>query len=266
MRAATDTAVGLVVWRPLKQLFDGLTQLEPLSAQAALLRPDRTLRYIGPMHPLAATSTDLLVWDVATDRFGVMPLRYVTSTATTTATPTAADASAIPSASTIVAGTTWFDQSRAITVTGPASFAPDGRSFAVYSQVGDRRRLVVGQIAAGTAQQSANPLVNLALDPAASLANSGSASSLPASPSRSSVGAQSGAAATGSGSSSAAEPPAQFTAEGFPVTAPLQPEWWGTQVIALGTDGVLLGYQPGENAASVLDIGITDIDSIATAP
>jgi hypothetical protein len=46
----------------------------------------------------------------------------------------------------------------------------------------------------------------------------------------------------------------------------LEPQWWGTLVVALGTDGSLLGYQPGGNAASVLDIGVTDIDSLALAP
>ena len=67
-------------------------------------------------------------------------------------------------------------------------------------------------------------------------------------------------------SSADADVPAEFTAEGFPIAAPLQPEWWGSQVIALGTDGVLLGYRPGGNAASILDIGITDLDSLAIAP
>ncbi|HEV2887136.1 MAG TPA: hypothetical protein VGX49_09525, partial [Jatrophihabitans sp.] len=81
-RMATDTAVGLVVWKPVNRVFDKGVVLEPLSAEAMLIRPDRSLRQLGPVHPLAANGTNLLVWDVIVRRFGLMPLRYATSTAT----------------------------------------------------------------------------------------------------------------------------------------------------------------------------------------
>ena len=88
-RIATDTAVGLVVWKPVNRVFDNGVPLVPLSATAMLIRPDLSVRELGPVHPLAADATNLLVWDVAERRFGLMPLRYVTSTATSTASPTA---------------------------------------------------------------------------------------------------------------------------------------------------------------------------------
>ncbi|MDQ1736732.1 MAG: hypothetical protein QOH56_2983, partial [Pseudonocardiales bacterium] len=157
MRAAVDTVVGLVVWKPVNPVFDGSTPLESLSAAAQLVRPNGTLRALGSVHPLAATTSDLLVWDVQRRQFGIMPLRYVTSTATSTASPSPdptqgssgsrSASSESPSATpTIVVGTRWYDPTRGFIVTGPASFAPDGSAFAVYAQVGSRRRLVVAQL------------------------------------------------------------------------------------------------------------------------
>ncbi|MDQ2958971.1 MAG: hypothetical protein M3Y42_18680, partial [Actinomycetota bacterium] len=75
-RVATDTSVGLVVWQPVNRVFDAGIEQESLSAAAILIRPDDTQRLLGPVHPLAANGSDLLVWDVAVRRFGVMPLRY----------------------------------------------------------------------------------------------------------------------------------------------------------------------------------------------
>ena len=159
-RVATDTAVGMVVWKPVNRVFDNGVALEPLSAAATLIRPDRSLRQLGPVHPLAADAANLLVWDVAVRRFGLMPLRYVTSTATSTASPSA---SASPAAGSSPVGDRLRlgprgqpDHGRrgAVVlpdpgdhvVTGPASFAPDGSAFAVYAQVGSRRRLMVAQL------------------------------------------------------------------------------------------------------------------------
>ncbi|MBV9823990.1 MAG: hypothetical protein JO144_17305, partial [Actinobacteria bacterium] len=156
-RVAADTAVGLVVWKPASRVFDNGVPLEPLSAAAMLVRPNRTVRLLGPVHPLAADADNLLVFDVTARRFGLMPLRYTTSTATSTASPSSsapgsrspsASRSASPTASpTAVAGVRWFSPTKGLSVvTGPASFSPDGSAFAVYAQVGSRRRLVVAQL------------------------------------------------------------------------------------------------------------------------
>ena len=41
----------------------------------------------------------------------------------------------------------WFLPTRGmLLVTGPATFNPDGSAFAVYAQVGSRRRLVVAEL------------------------------------------------------------------------------------------------------------------------
>ena len=291
MRAAADTPVGLVAWRPIKLVFDGSIPLEPLSATATLIRPDGTLRSIGAVFPLASTTEDLLVWSTERHEFGLMPLEYVTSeqtkvnppstsgtsvrppaptgsAATRTPAPpvprthprSTAAATAAPDASpsvgpTSVAGTRWYAPTRGFTVTGPASFTPDGSAFAVYAQVGTRRRLVVGQVGS----QLNDQIEVLALSPA------------PALPTTSSSTANPSLAPSASTSSSSASPSpsttsAAFTLQGFPFPAPLQPEWWDGQVVGLGNEGTVVGYQPGKDQAVLLDLGFSDIKSLADAP
>jgi hypothetical protein len=295
-RMATDTAVGLVVWKPVNRVFDNGVALEPLSAAAILIRPDSSLRQLGPVHPLAADDTNLLVWDVAVRRFGVMPLRYATSTATSTATPSASSsrpqsgsppagtgsASSSPSATaTTVAGVRWFSPIRGITVvTGPASFAPDGSAFAVYSQVGSRRRLVVGQLQnLGTdrvevlalvqpAAPSSQPVRSIAPGPSG---QPGSGVTVTGSSSVGVTGSAAGSASSGSASASSTSKSASpsipaLQPDGFPIPAPLSPLWWDGQVVALGPDGVVVGYRPGTNQASLLDLGAHDLQAIAELP
>ena len=88
-RIATDTAVGMVVWKPVNRVFDkGVRARVAVGAG----RADPTERVAAPARPGAPAGRrrqDLLVWDVAARRFGLMPLRYVTSTATSTASPSA---------------------------------------------------------------------------------------------------------------------------------------------------------------------------------
>jgi hypothetical protein len=253
MRLATDTSVGLVVWQPASRVFDAGVAQESLSADAALMRPDGTVRSIGPVHPLAATKTDLLVWDVESHRFGLMPLQYVTSTATTTATPTKSptkEATATTTPST-VAGVKWFERTRGFVVTGPASFAGDNSAFAVYALVGSRRRMVVAQVAnIGTDQMEVLALVQPTVKPSTTDSPSGTtdpASTL--SPSK-----------TPSATIPAFEP------EGFPIPAPQTPIWWSGIAVAVSGDGTVVGYRPGTAQASVLDLGVTEIDSLAQAP
>jgi len=288
-RIATDTAVGLVVWQPVNRVFDNGVALEPLSAAAILIRPDRSLRRLGPVHPLAADAANLLVWDVAVRRFGLMPLRWATSTATSTASPSlsgsrsaassspARTGSASPTASpTTVAGVRWFFPTRGITVvTGPASFNPDGSAFAVYAQVGSRRRLIVAQ------------LKNLGTDRVEVLAlvQPPAPSSQPGQPGQSGQSGQSGPRVTVSGSrtvtatgspsasgpagsstSSSSKPAPALQPDGFPIQAPLTPLWWRGQVVALGADSTVVGYRPGSDQASLLDLGPEDLQAIAEMP
>jgi hypothetical protein len=268
-RVACDTNIGLVVWKPLKLLFDGSIQLEPLSAEATLIRPDGTLRSIGAVHPLASTATALLVWNVERRQFGIMPLKYVTSTATTTETPSATAATTTPAATessaspsatpSTVADTTWFDETRGFTVIGPAAFSPDGSAFAVYAQVGSRRRLVVAQVRPTPTAQGNNPIEVLALSPQ-------SATTTPSSTAQSASLASSTVVGSSSASPSPTTSTTDFTPQGFPIPAPLMPEWWGHMVVGLGIEGTLIGYQPGNEGASVLDIGVSGIESLAEAP
>lgn len=286
-RIATDTAVGLVVWKPVNRVFDNGVALEPLSAAATLVRPDRSLRELGPVHPLAADATNLLVWDVTVRRFGLMPLRYVTSTATSTASPSpstsrprssAPRATRSPSASaspTTVAGVRWFQPTRGISVvTGPASFDADGSAFATYAQVGSRRRLMVAQLQnLGTDRVEVLPLVK----PAAPTSPS-TRSSRPDSPGQSgptvtlSGSSTVGAAGSVSGSLSSSSSPSATPSipalqpDGFPIEAPLTPLWWDGQVVALGADSTVVGYRPGTNQASLLDLGPDDLQAIAEMP
>ncbi|HEX8094997.1 hypothetical protein [Jatrophihabitans sp.] len=295
-RIATDTAVGLVVWKPVNRVFDQGVALEPLSAAAMLIRPNRSLRQLGPVHPLAADATNLLVWDVAIRRFGLMPLRYATSTATSTASPSA---SAKPSASrsppartgsasataspTTVAGVRWFQPTRGITVmTGPASFNPDGSAFAVYGQVGPRRRLIVAQLKnlgtdrvevlalvqppAPSSQpgRSSQPGSAGQSGPSVTVSGSSTVGTTGAPASSGSVG--SGTSATGSRSRSASPSVPALQPDGFPIQAPLTPLWWNGQVVALGADATVVGYRPGSNQASLLDLGPEDLQSMAEMP
>lgn len=277
-RVAADTAVGLVVWKPASRVFDNGVPLEPLSAAAMLVRPNRTVRLLGPVHPLAADSDNLLVFDVTARRFGVMPLRYATSTATSTASPSSSavgsrspsgSRSASPTASpTAVAGVRWFAPTKGISVvTGPASFSPDGSAFAVYAQVGSRRRLVVAQLKnLGTDQVEV-----LALVAPPSPSGTPSPSSVPAStgqsgPSVTVSGSSTVATATGSASNSATRSPSALEPDGFPIPAPLRPLWWNGQVVALGSDATVVGYQPGSGKASLLDLGPDDLQAMAELP
>lgn len=273
-RLAVDTSVGLTVWQPANRVFDAGIALEPLSAEAILIRPDGSLRPLGPVHPLAADSHDLLVWDVVDRRFGLMPLNYVTSTATSTASPShvpteqrsasersgSATPSATPSPTpTTVAGVRWFQPTRGmVVVTGPASFNADGSAFAVYAQVGSRRRLVVAELA------------NLGTDHVEVLALVRAAPQTSASPVPSAVitpGSVSGSASASKSPSPTVTPsiPA-LEPDGFPIPAPLTPMWWNGLVVAVGVDGAVIGYQPGGHQSSQLDLGMTGLRALAAAP
>jgi hypothetical protein len=264
-RLATDTAEGMVVWQPVNRVYDAGVPRESLSAAAILIRPDGSLRQLGPVHPLAANGKDLLVWDVADRRFGVMPLRYITSTATSTASPSesrssnhseSSRASDSPSPQpTTVAGVRWFLPTRGmLLVTGPASFSPDGSAFAVYAQVGNRRRLVVAELQnLGTDQVQ---VLALAQPPAKPTATP---SGTPSLVSPSAVGSTT-ASRSSSSSVAVLEP------DSYPIPAPLAPLWWNGMVVGVGTDGTVIGYQPGKTQSSLLDLGLTGVQAIAPAP
>lgn len=269
-RAAVDTAVGLTVWQPVNRVFDNGVELESLSAAARLIRPDGTERLLGPVHPLASTATQLLVWDVAVRRFGMMPLDFVTSTATSTvsASPSAPvsdsasasgqksnSASASPTP-TVVAGTKWFLPTRGmLLVTGPAAFNRDGSAFAVYAQVGARRRLVVAQLKnLGTDQVEV--LVLAQPETKSSPVPSASGSLITPSPA--------GSSRTASTSPTPTEP--ALAPDGYPISAPLTPIWLADTVVAVGQDSTVIGYKPGSTLSSQLDLGLTDVRSLALAP
>jgi hypothetical protein len=281
-RAAVDTSVGMVVWQPVNRVFDSGVVHEPLSASALLVRPDATIRALGPVHPLAADADQLLVWDVVLRRFGVMPLRYVDSTATSTATPTATpSASATPSdtgsssgrvrpspAPTVVAGTRWFLPTRGmLLVTGPAAFSAHGAAFGVYAQVGSRRRLVVAQL------KNLDQVQVLVLNqpPAKSSAvPSGSSLVLP-SPNGSGAGSSvSGSSVSGSAGSSSAAASSTAPAlepDGFPIPAPATPLWLAAdQVVGVAQDGSVIGYRLGSLQSAQLDLGVADVRALAPVP
>ncbi|MEO6702215.1 MAG: hypothetical protein ABI140_08705 [Jatrophihabitantaceae bacterium] len=262
-RVATDTAAGLVVWQPVNRVFDAGLPQESLSAAAELIRPDGSERALGPVHPLAANGQDLLVWDVAVRRFGVMPLRYVTSTATSTATPkrssstpsVSRSATSSPSARpTTVAGVRWFLPTRGmLLVTGPAAFNSDGTSFAVYAQVGTRRRLVVAELQnLGTDQVQVLSLAQPLAKPSATPSSSATLISPSNGPS--------------SGSPSASSTAPALEPDGYPIAAPLAPLWWNGLVVGVGTDGTVVGYKPGGAQSSLLDLGLTGIKAMASVP
>jgi hypothetical protein len=74
---------------------------------------------------------------------------------------------------------------------------------------------------------------------------------------------------TASGSSASRSPSPSAPAlqpDGFPIQAPLSPLWWNGQVVALGADATVVGYQPGSNQASLLDLGPEDLQAIAELP
>jgi hypothetical protein len=297
MRLGADTSVGMALWQPAGRFIDNGVALEPLSAEAVLMRPDGTTRQLGPVFPLAANGQQLLVWGVSRHAFGLMPLEYVTSTATTTATSSTSasespassrssigqspvvnaaatstpdrspTASATPSTSpTAVAGTVWFDSTKGISVTGPGAFAPDGSAFAVYAQVGNRRRLVVGQVTTGAHNQvevlALSPLLG-PTDADSATASGGSGKPSPAA--RSTSTARSSATSTVSGSPTASEP--AYALDGYPVPAPLTPMWLSeVVVVGLGNDGTVVSYRPGGHQATPLDLGATDYTSLAPAP
>jgi hypothetical protein len=283
-RAAVDTSVGMVVWQPVNRVFDSGVVHEALSAAALLVRPDATIRALGPVHPLAADADQLLVWDVVLRRFGVMPLRYVDSTATSTATPTATPSgSATPGAPesssgpprpsptpTLVAGTRWFLPTRGmLLVTGPAAFSADGSAFGVYAQVGSRRRLVVAQLKnldqvqvlvlnQPPAKSSPLPSGSSLVLPSPNGSGSGAGSSASGSSGSSSAGSSSAAA---SSTASALEP------DGFPIPAPATPLWLAAdQVVGVAQDGSVIGYRLGNLQSAQLDLGVADVRALAPAP
>jgi hypothetical protein len=239
------------------------------------------------VYPLASTAQNLLVWDVQRRQFGIMLLTNVTSTATSTASPTGSG-SRTPSAGasgrtesgstsakptptpTAVLGTRYFNPTRGFTVTGPATFAPDGSAFAVYAQVGSRRRLVVAQVSAVLSDQIevlALAVNTVSPSPAASASTTRSSSTAGTSTSQTSSDQtssdQTSAVTTSTGPSSSAP---TFEPDGFPVPAPLQPLWWADQVVAVGSEGSVVGYRPGSDQASLFDLGFSDIQSLAEAP
>jgi hypothetical protein len=254
MRLATDTAVGLTVWQPTSRVFDAGTASESQSAAAMLIRPDGSWRVIGPVHPLAATAHDLLVWDVATHRFGILPLHYVTSTATTTARPSTSTSSSKSATATTspstVAGAEWFGPTRGFVVTGPASFNQESSAFAVYALVGSRRRLVVAQLGnIGTDQIEVLALVQPTVKPSGSASPTGTTLSASSSPSKSPT----------------ATVPA-FEPDGFPIAAPQLPVWLGGVAVAVAGDGSVVSYKPGNPQGAVLDLGVDDVESFTPAP
>jgi hypothetical protein len=299
-RTAVDTSVGLVVWQPVNRVFDSGVVHESLSASALLVRPDATIRALGRVHPLAADASQLLVWDVALHRFGVMPLRYVDSTATSTATPSASESAgasdpassstATPTATstkptpapTLVAGARWFLPTRGmLLITGPAAFADDGSAFAVYAQVGSRRRLVVAQLKnLGTDQvevlvlnqppAKSSPVPSgssLVLpSPSGSGSSSGAESSSAAGSSR---GDPSGSGGSASGSRSATASPTvpALESDGYPIPAPAVPIWLpDNQVVGVAQDGTVIGYRPGRVQSGALDLGVVGLRALAPAP
>lgn len=288
MRVGADTREGLVAWRPENVITDSGVTLEPTSATAALIRPDGSVRPLGAIDPLAVSGSDLLVWDLVRKQFGLMPLNFLNSTATSTASPSVSETASTPSTPsgsagssesrsaespsaespsatpTTVAGTRWFTQTRGLTVTGPASFAPDGSAFAVYAQVGSRRRLVVAAIPAEGAQAT---IEVLALTTTLTKPSTASSS---VSPSASLSG---GVGSSGVSSTSASVSPSAPTSSspvidpyGFPFEAPLSPVWWETEVVGLGNEGTVVGYQPGSGKATPLDIGLHHVIALAAAP
>jgi hypothetical protein len=54
--------------------------------------------------------------------------------------------------------------------------------------------------------------------------------------------------------------------DSYPIPAPLPPLWWNGMVVGLGTDGTVIGYQPGRTQSSLLDLGLTGIQALAPAP
>ncbi|HTZ43501.1 MAG TPA: hypothetical protein VMB79_06530 [Jatrophihabitans sp.] len=295
-RAAADTAVGLTVWQPVNRVFDHGVEQESLSAAALLVRPDGTQRELGSVHPLAADGTQLLVWDVRSRRFGVMPLQYVTSTATSTASPSASASHRTPAkhslgptpSPSVVAGTRWFLPTRGmLLVTGPAAFNGDGSAFAVYAQVGSRRRLVVAELGnLGTDQvevlvlnqppvkssaASSNPTLVLPSPSGSRSASAGSGPPAARTPSGSGA-AGSGAAGSGASGSVSASPSTSSTApavapDGYPIEAPLAPLWLDDgQVVAVAQDGTVIGYRPGGAQSAALDFGVTGVRAMAPTP
>lgn len=268
MRLATDSAIGLLVWQPTSRVFDNGVGQESQSALAMLIRPDGSVRIIGPVRPLAADLDNLLVWDIANHRFGLMPLEYVNSTATTTASaspsrlisdPTTVgskepsrDLTGSPSASpTTVAGVKWFESTKGFVVSGPASFSPDGSAFAVFASVGARRRLVAAQVSdAGTDQIEVLALVKPVVKPSV--------------PSSYSPGSASSSLPSSSEASASAGP--AFEPDGFPIAAPQVPQWWGAVAVAVSSDGAVIGYEPGTNRAAILNVGADKIQALTDAP
>jgi hypothetical protein len=169
-----------------------------------------------------------------------------------------------------VAGVQWFQPTRGISVvTGPASFDSDGSAFAAYAQVGSRRRLMVAQLKnLGTDRVEVLPLVQPAAPtstPARSTHPGPSGQSVPSvTVSGSSTVGVSGSASSSSRSATPSVPALQ--PDGFPIEAPLTPLWWDGQVVALGADSTVVGYRPGTNQASLLDLGPDDLQAIAEMP
>jgi hypothetical protein len=279
-RAAVDTSEGMVVWQPVNRVFDSGVVHEALSASALLVRPDATIRALGPVHPLAADDDQLLVWDVALRRFGVMPLQYITSTATSTvtpstsATPSATESSTSPSrprpTPTVVAGTQWFLPTRGmLLVTGPAAFSADGSAFGVYAQVGSRRRLVVAQLKnLGTDQVQ---VLVLTQPPArSSPVPSGSSLVSPSPDGEQSGSGSSGASRSSPAGSSSAEASSTAPAlepDGYPIPAPATPLWLaGNRVVGVAQDGTVIGYRLGNLQSAQLDLGVTEVRALAPTP
>jgi hypothetical protein len=75
---------------------------------------------------------------------------------------------------------------------------------------------------------------------------------------------------SGSASKSAGKSPSASTLalqpDGFPIPAPLTPLWWSGKVVALGADSTVVSYRPGSDQASLLDLGVKDLQAIAPTP
>jgi hypothetical protein len=280
-RVGVDTTVGLTVWQPVNRVFQDGVEQESLSARALLIRPDSTQRQLGTVHPLAADASNLLVWDVADHRFGVMPLQYVTSSATSTVTPShtpsvIASGSAPTPSPSIVAGTRWFLPTRGmVLVTGPAAFSPDGSAFAVYAAVGSRRRLVVAQLKnLGSDQVEvlvlAQPPVKSSPGPTGSssvvLPSGGSAGSSQPGSTNGSASGSTAAKESKSASPSATSSALSVAPDGYPIPAPLTPLWSGGMVVAVALDSTVIGYRPGSVQSSELDLGLAGVAALAPAP
>ena len=61
-------------------------------------------------------------------------------------------------------------------------------------------------------------------------------------------------------------PPRRERPVHFPLPAPQVPLWWGGVAIAVGGEGLVVGYKPGNDQGSALDLGVSHVDALTAAP